>query len=68
MFLLVMYVYITIYYCYITITYYSSARPSPTCGGRGAVRQRGRGGRPPRVPQRGPSTWGGAGPMNNNKK
>ena len=43
---------------FVTITYYYYLL---LFMGR-AVRPRGRGGRPPRAPQRGPSTWGGAGP------
>ena len=35
------------------------ARPRPMCGGRGAVRPRGRGAVRRGAPQRGPSTWGG---------
>ena len=61
------YVCIYIFLLYIIITYYyylllfmgrARARPRPMCGGRGAVRPRGRGGRPPRAPQRGPITRG----------
>ena len=32
----------------------AGGRPRPMCRGRGAIRQRGRGDRPPRAPQRGP--------------
>ena len=54
------------YYYYYLLLFqgrgWARARPRPMCGGRGAVRPRGRRGRPPRAPQRGPSTWGGTGP------
>ena len=47
---------------YYGLSFMGRARAGPMYVGRGAVRARGRGGRPPRAPQRGPSTRGGAGP------